>query len=511
MDSVHSDQLATRQPDGAEVRGMLYRGSFAALLRVLIAIPVYLLLTPFTLHHLGADQFAVWSFSAAVIGIVNLADLGFKSSLLYHCANHWTDRAHINNLFGACIALYTGLWLLLLSIAVAFASRISVLLGIPASYHEQGQFVVIITAISFGLRFVAMPYQAVIESRNGVGFSQNVLLCWLVLTAVATLVLLPLFPGVYVLGWIAVGGNAFTLAAFVWRARFLFPWLRLYTFKSDLRAMRSLISFGIGVYVATIMISMREPVFKTFLSHHYGLTAVADFEIAFRFCTQIISAVISPLLGTFAAAALLAKQPEELLRLLRPLCGFTLLLLPPMVVFLLCFSDWLLPLWIKDASDQIIPLLPFMFSAFALYYLVEILYQSLLATGMSNYSGTVQVAVVAVLLASLFALHHWSSNYVIVIGGAMLSGFAVFVVINLFTFKTRFGRLPVSVKSMSLMLMPTLSALMIIFPGNSFTERLLLYAVYFLLHLLAAVKAGIVTPLTLWRQWLGRRLVVDTR
>ncbi|HEX2586028.1 MAG TPA: hypothetical protein VHL14_12905, partial [Steroidobacteraceae bacterium] len=319
MDIVHSDEVVQQdQPTGAEVRGMLYRGSFAALLRVLIAVPVYLLLTPFTLRHLGADQFAIWSFSATVIGVINLADLGFKSSLLFHCANHWVDRRYINNLFGACISLYVALWLLLLLIAVVFSLRISSLLGIPDSFRDQGQFVVVSTAVSFGLRFIAMPYQAIIESRHGVGYSQNVLLCWLLLTAAATLLLLPLFPHVYTLGWIAIGGNAFVLAAFVLRAGVLFPWLPLFTFKSDWRAMRNLIGFGAGVYIATIMISMREPVFKLFLSHGYGLAAVTDFEIAFRFCIQVVSAVISPLLGTFAAAALLAKQPEELLRLLRP-------------------------------------------------------------------------------------------------------------------------------------------------------------------------------------------------
>src|SRR5688572_27613678 len=121
--------------DVANVKRDLYRGSFAAALRVLLAVPIYMVLTPFTLKYLEYDQFAIWSFHSAIIGLINLTDLGFKNSLLFHCAQNLDDREKIKRLFGSALLLYLSLWILILAASWALQAEIMELIGVPQQLH----------------------------------------------------------------------------------------------------------------------------------------------------------------------------------------------------------------------------------------------------------------------------------------------------------------------------------------------------------------------------------------
>lgn len=53
------EAIADTRVNVAAVETNLYRGSFAALLRVVLAIPVYMVLTPYVLKYLHTEQFAM--------------------------------------------------------------------------------------------------------------------------------------------------------------------------------------------------------------------------------------------------------------------------------------------------------------------------------------------------------------------------------------------------------------------------------------------------------------------
>jgi O-antigen/teichoic acid export membrane protein len=181
------------------------------------------------------------------------------------------------------------------------------------------------------------------------------------------------------------------------------------------------------------MITLREPLYKVFLSRAYGLDAVATFEITFRLCTQLISAAVSPLLGMFVAAAVLAKRPEELRALVRPVFAASLLVLPPLAAAAVAFSDVTVAWWLGGAGEKVGQLLPWILSGFVAYYCTEVLYQGVLGSGRPAYAAIVQTAVLTVMAAVL--LFSWQMGVVSAVGWSMCAGLAIFSVCNVVAFR----------------------------------------------------------------------------
>jgi len=488
----------------ADVKRNLYRGSLAAVLRVLLAVPVYVVLTPFTLKYLGHDRFAIWSFNSTIIGLINLTDLGFKNSLLFHCAQNLQDREKIQRLFGAALLLYIGLWILLLVASWALQQQITALIGVPRELRAPAEFVIMITAAGFGLRFIATPFQSVIEAHYGVRYSQYVLLMWLLVNAGSTLLVLPLSPDLYALGWVSLASNGLVLLAFYFYVRRKLPFLGLRALSWEAGAARSLLKYGFGIYIATVMITLREPICKIFLSRHFGLPEVADFDIAFRLCTQIVSAVISPLLGTFAAAAVLSKRPAELVTVLRPLCGFTLLVLTPLTLFLMSFSSSLVTLWLGPSGAAVAALLPWMFAAFAVYYSTEVLYQALLGSGWSNYSALVQGLNLAIMLLCLCLTQ--GRGPIASVAVSLLAGFSAFSIANLIAFRRRVSRLSLfGPGRLLLFACPSLAyGGMLLIVGAQPAVLVPAFVVYVAVHLAVAKHAGIADSVAMIRSLIPR-------
>ena len=96
------------------LRRKIFAGSVVGFLRIGLAVPVYLILTPIILNTLGEERFGLWSFSTIIISVLNLADFGLKNSLVYHVAQQREDR-------GAVIRHFT--FTSLMYLAISFSRR----------------------------------------------------------------------------------------------------------------------------------------------------------------------------------------------------------------------------------------------------------------------------------------------------------------------------------------------------------------------------------------------------
>ncbi len=498
------ERLASDSNELHEVQKGFFGGSRAAMLRILSAIPIYLLLTPFTLKYLHAEQFAIWSFNATIIGIISLADLGLKSSLSFYSAQNLRNPERLQKLLGTGLCVYVALWASLTILTVVFLHDLVSLMNVPAPMERAASFVVLVTVIGFGMRFVAMPFQAVIETHQGVAFTQYVLLFWLLANAVAIFIFLPHYPSLYVMGWISVAGNAIVLLAFYRHLVRSFPYLRLSALSFDLRAAKALSKYGLGVYLGAIMISLREPLYKIFLSKHFGLALVTDFEVCFRLCTQLISAVISPLLGTFVAAAVLASRPSDLAIMLRPSIGFALLVLIPLTLCTISFSPWLVAYWLGPNNHLVVAMLPWMFAAFATYYATEVMYQALLAAGESRFSGAVQTVTLATCALILFLLKDLPPE--LDVGISISAGFFVFTSSTLVRFRRRFPKLELfRASELVRFALPSVIYLVLSLSyRDNPTALALLFFAYIAIHVWVARVVGIIDLFAFVRRLLPR-------
>src|SRR3569832_2713539 len=93
--------------------------------------------------------------------------------------------------------------------------------------------------------------------------------------------------------------------------------------------------------------------------------------------------------------------------------------------FMLSAGGELAALWLGERAGQEVQLLPLAFVAFTLYYLTEVLFQAIEASGWSYYSADVQIGSVSVAIDAFLA---FKDNSLTAILAALWSGFAIIIV-----------------------------------------------------------------------------------
>lgn len=198
------------------------------------------------------------------------------------------------------------------------------------------------------------------------------------------------------------------------------------------------VKYGIGIHIATIVITLREPLYKVLIARTYGLSEVATFDVSYKLCTQVVSVVVSPLLGVLATSAMLSNREHDLEKILRPFFGYALLILIPAALFFESFSKELVQLWLGSSLLNAGQMLSMIFIAFAIYYMTETLYKAIQGSGLSVYSGAVQIASIFIQIGVFFLL---ISKPIWSIPISILAGFIFFSFTNFFVFKWRFRKI----------------------------------------------------------------------
>jgi len=489
--------------DATVLKNKLLKGSLAGMLRVILAVPLYLILTPYALSRLGTVIFGIWSFNTVIISLVNLTDFGFKNSLVRQVAANIDNEDEIRRYFSATFWIYLVLAMILLTGIFLFADDlVAKVLRVPAELHDEAVFVFLISAASFALRFIAAPFQAVIEGHQEHFYSQMISLVWLVSNAAGSIAALALQPDVYSLGIVSIASNLLVFLLFARRIRMRFPFVLKQFFRIDPAAVATLLRFGVGIHLATLVITLREPIYKIMISRFCDLESLASFEVSYRLCTQLVSVVVSPLLGTFAASALLERRPEELGKILRLMVGFNCAIFFPAILLFGTFSQSLISLWLGGDANVTAFMTFVMFTGFALYYMTQPLYKSLEGVGMSGYSAMVQAFGMAV---SAVILVVFSDQGEMVIPLSLFAGFVVISISNYLVFCRRFRTMSlIAPGKLLIVLIPAALYVTASFGVSSQWLPLLFFA-YLVLHFVVVAKTGVFDYLGLAGKFLDLR------
>jgi len=472
------------------IRRKLSRGAVSGGVRAFLAIPVYLLLTPFVARSLGPEQFGVWAFGSLLVNVFSFTDFGLTSSLTYHTAREADDVKRVDSYFNAVFWTYLAIALIVFASTMAFAGPvIEELLRVPVRFRQETAYVMTIFAAGFGARFVAGAFQGVLEGYQEYAYSQLVFTKWLILNAVGTFAALSFAPTLYALGMVSLAGNLFVLGAFVRRMYRQFPCVRPRPALFKMSVLALMMRFGSGVLVASIIIAVREPLLKVLVARNYDLAAVAGFEISARLCCQVVAVVGAPMGGTFAASAYLSRDHGELTDLIRTifLLGFSVFL--PLSIFGLSFGRELMAWWLgRDFADAG-RLFPAMLIAFSIYYMTEPLYKALQGTGHSRYSAAVQGSS---LLISLFAFAILVKGFSGAVTGYYLAGFIFFSIANYWMFRKRFpGSTLIRCSQWIWLITPAILFLMLRIPTPAALLPVL-FAGYLFMHIFAVHMSGVV-------------------
>jgi O-antigen/teichoic acid export membrane protein len=476
------------------IRGKIFAGSVVGFLRIGLAVPVYLILTPIILNTLGEERFGLWSFSTILISMLNLADFGFKNSLVYHVARQHEDREAVSQHFATAALLYLSVSSLIALVMFIFQREfIEKALQVPTHLFEEAQFLLVVTVIAFIVRMMAIPYQAMLEGHQEISLSQSVFLLWMFAYVSAVFIALILRPDIYGLGMASLFSNVVILLGFYGVTKWRIPFLRFDPTRLKVGGLKNMLSYGAGMQLAAAAIALREPLYKIVLVRTYDLSTVAAFEIAFKLCTQLVAVITTPLLGVLGVTALLSQRHEELTRILRPLFIYGVIVLIPAVLFAHTFSTPLFNLWLGQKGSEAAHLFPGMFLGFSIYYSTEVLYKSIQGSGRSWYSAVLQISVLVLQIALLISLTFvpWS------VAGSLFIGFAVFTLSNFVMFGRCYGAMSLLQPTQMIWLAFPTSLYLGFLPFLSQDSHAWLFLAYLVVYLIVLKHSGMIDPRSL--------------
>ena len=470
----------------SSVKNLYIVGAVSGLLKTALAVPIYFLLTPLVLKTLGAEMYAIWSLGAVVISLINIFDFGFKNSVIKYVAEDPNDKDKVSEYFTIFMSFYLFVGAFATLIVFAFHEYyVDDVLSVSSDYKLEAEFTLFITAFSFFFRFIASPYQALIESKQKIYLSHIIFLVWLLSNFFLSVLGLKFYPGIYVLGLAMFVSNFLVFVLFFAVAKKEYPH-RLFKYSNaSYASFKKLLSFGLGIFVSSIVIIFREPIVKTIVVRFYGLEDSALFDISYRTTVQIMSFLISPIMGTFALAALYSTNKTKLEKAILPIFGYLVAFTLPLGVSILIFGEYLLEVWLAGSSVDISRLYPLVIcvtGAFLIYYIVEPIYKTNEAMGFSTLTALIQLVSLVIIISMLFTL---PAQDVLNIGWSILSGFTFYMAANIGLSYWIFGKIYfVSIKSLFYIVIPTVCivAATVMQRDTSLLVAFLLFAIYLFIH-----------------------------
>lgn len=139
---------------------------------------VLLLLTPYILHKLGVQVFAVWSLVFVVANCLGLLDFGVRTSFAKYIAEYHTkkDQEAINAVVNCGLLFYLGLSILIVGLTVVLRSHIISLLKIPTSIYAESMFAILGMVLVFSLNNTFNIFEAVLVGLQRMDVQNRILI-----------------------------------------------------------------------------------------------------------------------------------------------------------------------------------------------------------------------------------------------------------------------------------------------------------------------------------------------
>lgn len=358
-----SDSRANPPPDGRSVTpaGALAMNALAGWGRHITFALLLLLLTPYMIRTLGTHSYGVWALVVAVVGVLELLDMGLTTATVRLVAElkGSGDRSRMSRVLSTVLALYLGLAVLAAAALVGATLGIGALFDLPASDRWNAQVALVLLG---GRSVLGLPlnlYRAALHGNGLVRYSDAIRVGTLAIYGI--LAWIGLAAGLGIVGLAAATLSSSIVSWFLTArlTRRLLPELRIglgqLSMQEARRTLRISVAFAVGNL--TTLISTRVDAFV--LQWLVGLHAVAIYSIAARLADNLLLLTkqfihaLSPGAAERAGAGDIAGLQLVALQGTKYALAITL----PVVVPLLIFAEPLLMTWIgPDFAASHVPL-----------------------------------------------------------------------------------------------------------------------------------------------------------
>ncbi len=300
----------------SQVGSRIAKNSIFNVVRTFLTVPITLIITPYTIYHLGQKEFGVWALVGVISSYAQLSDFGITESLIKFMAEFKAreETERLNQLINTAISIYfvLGITFGLLFIAL-MPLVVEKILSIPPDLSEKAIYVFVIAIILFFVNMLMGVFGSLIIGFQRMGYSNVISLSSTCLSAAGTVYFLGSGYGIKGLIYNNAINTAFIITANIIAAKHLFPSLKINPFRYFQRDILMIIfSFSWKVQISNITQLMIFQIDRVLLSHYVGLVAVSQYEIANRLASQVrgfVTSIFSPMVP--AASTLHAIDDGE--------------------------------------------------------------------------------------------------------------------------------------------------------------------------------------------------------
>lgn len=187
-------------------------------------------LTPFLIGKIGTDHYGLFILLMSISGMMGIMNLGLGEATLRYVAYYYgrNDLPGINRVVGATLSVYLVSALAAWAVLFLGASPIARLLSLPLADQALAVGLLRLTAISFGISFIAAAFGSIPQALQRFDISTKLSIAQSLFQVAGTVTILLCGGGVYQLVLWGVATSLFTQAANMIVARRLLPALRMW-------------------------------------------------------------------------------------------------------------------------------------------------------------------------------------------------------------------------------------------------------------------------------------------
>jgi len=275
----------------------------------LLTVVVLYLLTPFTLHKLGTQEYGTWLLITSMNGYLGLLVLGVPMASVRYFAQHHAnqDTNRLNEAISSCTGLYLLLGFVALVIGLGLYAFFT-LYGIPTPLQTDARsaFAVMVLFVSAG--FVALLPEGILAAHGDFVPRNMVRLASLVLRLGLTVGLLTLHVSLTVLALVQLGCLLFDFTACLLVIRHRYPHVRLGLSGFDWKVVRQIFSFSLFVLVLNAGARLSFETDSMVIGAFMDVGKIPHFTIANSFIIYLMEFVVAIAAVVMPAATRLQTQ-----------------------------------------------------------------------------------------------------------------------------------------------------------------------------------------------------------
>ncbi|MBI1290659.1 oligosaccharide flippase family protein [bacterium] len=252
--------------------------------RQVLQIAIFVVLTPFIVRKVGAEDFGLWSLIQATIGLLGLMDMGFSTSVVKYVAEARgaEDHRRVGDLTATFFWQYTALGALTLLVTVCVVPFLPQILGIAPEKAWTAQLVFGLIGLRAGLGLplglfagILVGYQKQLLSNvtRVFGTASYAILTWWALSY---------SPTIETLSWVSLGTGVFANLLSMFFCLTSAPGMSISPLRFRFSLLGEVSAFSLWFFLIQVSLLLATRVDTIVINAVLPLTAVAVYTVAIR-------------------------------------------------------------------------------------------------------------------------------------------------------------------------------------------------------------------------------------